>query len=666
MMRDAIEQFRDAIRFAGLVPPDVIETDGKLHRFSTNGKRSDDAGWYVYHANGVPAGAFGNWRSGLSQRWRADIGRTLTPGEEAEYHVKVERIQREREAAKALEQAEAGSEAAGIWKASTPAPDSHPYLIRKGIKAHGARLHHGALTIPMRSDGEIHSLQFIGEDGKKRFLPGGRVTGCYFIIGNPEDAAALCIAEGYATGASIYEATGYPAAVAFNAGNVLPVAKAMRERFTKLQLIVCADDDTGTQGNPGIAKATEAARAVDGLLAIPVFGTSRLPGVSDFNDMAALHGLEAVKRAIASVKAPDKGTSQSGAQNPTGSDSEGWAEPLPLVAKVAAEPYPLDALPDGIRAAIEEVQAFTKAPIALVVSSALGALSLGAQAYIDMKRAERLQGPSSLFLLTIADSGERKSTCDGFFSSSIRQYQEEQAELMKPVLERHKAEMDAWTAERDGLLSAIKDARKKGTSTDELRSDLAALQRDEPKRPRVPMLLLGDETPENLSWVLSQQWPSGGVMSSEAGLIFGAHAMGKDSIMRNLGLLNLLWDGGTHRVGRRTSESFTLKGARLTVALQIQEATLRSFFDKSGTLARGIGFFARFLVAWPESTQGHRPFSEAPANWPQLAAFHRRIAAILNQRVAIALNLIASLVHLSIVFPSIDSIALGRNHGNEV
>ena len=101
--------------------------------------------------------------------------------------------------------------------------------------------------------------------------------------------------------------------------------------------------------------------------------------------------------------------------------------------------------------------------------------------------------------------------------------------------------------------------------------------------------------------------------------------------MRNLGLLNILWDGGVLSIGRRTSESFTVRGARLTVALQVQEATLREFITRSGGLARGTGFFARFLVAWPESTQGFRPFTEAPANWPHLAAFNRRVAAILDQ-----------------------------------
>jgi putative DNA primase/helicase len=319
----------------------------------------------------------------------------------------------------------------------------------------------------------------------------------------------------------------------------------------------------------------------------------------------------------------------------TGLDGQDWPAPQSLTTKVLPEPYPLDALPDTIRAAVEEVAGFVKAPLPMVAASALAALSLASQAHIDAKRAEKLQGPVGLFLLTIADSGERKSTCDGFFTSAIREYQDAQAEAAKPAIKRHEAERDAWTAEREGLLSAIKEAGKKGKSVDSLRSQLAALQDDKPEPPRVPKLLLGDETPENLAWGLAKHWPSAGVVSAEAGIVFGAHGMGKDSVMRNLGLLNVLWDGGSHSVGRRTSESFTVRGARLTVALQIQEATLRSFFDRSGVLARGTGFLARFLVAWPVSTQGYRPFTEAPENWPHLAAFHQRIEAILANPVPI-------------------------------
>ena len=100
-MRNAIDQFRAAIQSAGLIPPDMIEPDGKLHRFASNGTRGDDAGWYTLHADGIPAGSFGDWRSGQSQTWRADIGRTPTPAEEAAHRAKVEAMRREREAEKA-------------------------------------------------------------------------------------------------------------------------------------------------------------------------------------------------------------------------------------------------------------------------------------------------------------------------------------------------------------------------------------------------------------------------------------------------------------------------------------------------------------------------------------------------------------------------------------
>jgi putative DNA primase/helicase len=311
----------------------------------------------------------------------------------------------------------------------------------------------------------------------------------------------------------------------------------------------------------------------------------------------------------------------------------GWPEPQPLAARVAPEPYPLDALPDTLRAAVQEVQGFVQAPLPLVAASALGALSLASQAHIDIQRTERLQGPSGLFLLSIADSGERKTTCDGFFTSAIRAYQDEQAEAAKPAIKEHQAALSAWEATRDGILSSIRESAKKGRDTEGLRADLAQHEMAKPEAPRLPRLILGDETPESLAWSLAKLWPSSGVLSSEAGTVLGSHAMGRDSIMRNLSLLNTLWDGMSLSIGRRTTECFTVRGARLTMALQIQGAALHEFLEKSGALARGSGFLARFLLSWPESTQGRRPFVEAPAHWPHLAAFHRRITAILNQPV---------------------------------
>jgi hypothetical protein len=315
--------------------------------------------------------------------------------------------------------------------------------------------------------------------------------------------------------------------------------------------------------------------------------------------------------------------------------AEEWPDPQPLSVKVEPEPYPLDALPKTIQAAVKEVQGFIKAPVSLVASSALAAVSLANQSYIDVRRANKLEGPTGLFSLTIADSGERKTTSDGFFMSAIREYEAKKAESLDSEIKKNRGDIAGWKAEYEGVLLAIKDKSKKGRVPPALMEDLRELQYHKPEPLRVPRLLRMDDTPESLAWSLAKEWPSAGVISNEAGIVFGAHAMGKDSIMRNLAQLNILWDGGVLPIGRRTSESFTVKGARLTMGLQIQEMVLRSFFDQSKGLARGIGFLARFLIAWPESTQGFRPFSEAPENWPDLAAFHRGITKTLDQEVPI-------------------------------
>lgn len=312
-----------------------------------------------------------------------------------------------------------------------------------------------------------------------------------------------------------------------------------------------------------------------------------------------------------------------------------WTDPQPLTAKVKPEPYPVEALPPTVRMAVEEVAGFVKAPVPLVASSALSALSLALQAHADVKRAEKLTGPIGLYLLTIADSGERKTTCDGFFTKAIRDYEKQQADAFKQPLKDHKAAIGAWEAECGGVKEKIRQLAKAGQPTDSMKMALRDLERNKPNSPRVPRLSYNDATPEALAAGLAQQWPSGGVVSAEAGIVFGSHGMGKDSVMRNLGLLNLLWDGASLTIDRRSTESFTVRGARLTMGLQVQEPTLREFFNRSGALARGTGFLARFLVAWPESTQGSRLFTEAPDNWPHVAEFDRRIAAILNRSVPI-------------------------------
>lgn len=311
-----------------------------------------------------------------------------------------------------------------------------------------------------------------------------------------------------------------------------------------------------------------------------------------------------------------------------------WPEPQSLTAKIDPEPYPVDALPKEVRAAVEEVYGFVKAPMPLVASSALGALSLAAQAHTDVTRAEKLTGPVSLYIMIIADSGERKSTCDVFFTQAIRDYDESQATAAKSILKNHNAAMEAWEAARNGIKDKIRQLAKGGKDTGGLEAKLSLHEKKRPISPRVPRLIYGDTTPEALSYELAKKWPSGGIVTAEAGAILGAHAMGRDSIMRNLALFNMLWDAGTLVIDRKTGESFTVRGVRFSMTIQVQEATLMSFLEQSGGLARGTGFLARLLIARPESTQGSRFFTEPPKNWPALEAFNKRITEILAQSVS--------------------------------
>lgn len=266
----------------------------------------------------------------------------------------LERLRRERaemvkaEAAEAKNrEAEAAKRAEEIFTGAVAADDSHPYLKKKGIKApHGARLYRGSLTIggiacdgalvvPVKNGNELHSLQFITEaDDKKLFLPGGRVKGCYFGIGTPPQAGErFAVAEGIATGASVAEACGLSVVCAFNAYNLAEVAQALKVKYPHAQIVVCADDDAETPGNPGMTKAKAAATAVHGLLAVPDFGAGRKPGSTDFNDLLLASGADAVRQCISTACAIPSDAADDDLDPPP----EGEAE-RPTVAIDAAAP----------------------------------------------------------------------------------------------------------------------------------------------------------------------------------------------------------------------------------------------------------------------------------------------------------------------------------------
>ncbi len=245
-MNDFIDQLKEAMRSRGLMPPANIISDGLIHRCDVEGKGGKNDGSYLLHNDGIPAGGFENHKDCKGwENWCANIGRRLSPEEENFHKQRIERMRVERENAMVQKHQEAREVANLIWAMASPCV-KHGYLTKKRVKAHATKvidaelvrkeapnlspeLKGSLLVIPMRdSAGVLHSLQFITEDGTKRPLTGGRKQGCYFSIGKL--SKVLCITEGFATGASVYEATGYAVAVAFDAGNLLAVAKTLKEK----------------------------------------------------------------------------------------------------------------------------------------------------------------------------------------------------------------------------------------------------------------------------------------------------------------------------------------------------------------------------------------------------------------------------------------------------
>lgn len=222
---------------------------------------------------------------------------------EAEQRARDEAAQLARE----REQADAAIVARERWESASRTGVA-PYLVRKGVGLHGGRVEpDGTLLVPMfDADGVLWSVQTVDASGEKRFPKGGRVKGLHCWIGDPSGADVLLLAEGFATAATLHEASGRPVAVAFNAGNLVDVAAQLRTRFDGVRWIVAADDDRETQQrtgrNPGVDAARRAAAVLGAVVAIP----QELPdGGTDFNDQAAAHGPDSVAAVVwAALDAP--------------------------------------------------------------------------------------------------------------------------------------------------------------------------------------------------------------------------------------------------------------------------------------------------------------------------------------------------------------------------
>ena len=302
-------QFRDALTQAGLVLDEQLIADGKIQRCDVVGKKGGRDGAYLLNLYpNFAAGGFQNWTDGAGWQkwWYRKPGWTPTPEEQAEIDEAIEQARTEAEKERAEAEAVALAKARRMWADANLASPEHPYCARKGVKPDGLRSWRFAdgttsLLVPVL-DGEekLMSLQYIPEEGKKKFKRDCRVGGGHFWVCEPsaDPAGTICICEGWATGESIYQATQHNVVIAFFAGNMLAVAEWVRARNPQAKIILCADDDWRTEGNPGLTKAREAAAKVNGYLAVPKFDANRGEKDTDFNDMVRATGAELVKAVI--------------------------------------------------------------------------------------------------------------------------------------------------------------------------------------------------------------------------------------------------------------------------------------------------------------------------------------------------------------------------------
>ena len=585
---EAIDQFKQAIESAGLTAPDAIHDDGAIHRFSTNGRRGDDSGWYSLHTDGVPAGAFGCWREGMQSTWCAKSDHAMTDAEREAHGQRIKSMKAQREADTLATQQQASETAVALW-AKADTATAHTYLTTKGIKPHGVKAFGDKLLIPMRDTaGTLQSLQTIAPDGDKRFHPGGRVKGCYHSIGKPGGVLVIC--EGYATGASIYECTGSAVAVAFNAGNLDAVALALHTKYPELKIIVAADDDHQTDGNPGMTKAKAAALAVGGLVAMPLFPAGRPDKATDFNDLHQLSGADAVRACIDAAAL----CAEAGADD--------WPEPTPLPnALPPVNVFDADLLPVALRAWVMDIAHRMQCPADFPAVAALVALSslIGARAVIQPKARDDWQVVPNLWGAVVGRPGVKKSPALGEALKPLNRLQANEFELWQ-------AAHDAWAL--DCKVMAMQDdaneRKAKGLAGKDPAAERALLQPvDTLAEPTARRFIVNDATVEKLGELMQQNpWGTLSYRDELYGLLTSLDKQGQEGARA---FMLQSYDGNQgytfDRIGRGTVH---IPRVCLAMIGGIQPGRIQEYVR--GAVAGGSaddGLLQRFgLTVWPDTT----------------------------------------------------------------
>lgn len=292
---------------------------------------------------------------------------------------------------------------------------------------------------------------------------------------------------------------------------------------------------------------------------------------------------------------------------------------------LAPPPYPMDAFPVIVREAGFELMRNVQAPDAMIGMGLISAISLACQSVIDVKLPTGQVRPVSQNLLIVAESGERKSTVYSMLHKPFSELDMNAQRTFEAKLAHYEAELDVWQAKNKGIRRAISKAASKGESTVELDAQLAAQAEVKPKVPRLRYFLRQDITAKAIMEALQGNGESIAITTDEGHVLFQSAAMS------HLGLLNRLWDSPEvlplDRAGR---EQIMAMDPRVSVSIMTQPAPLKAYMEKRGSIAKGNGHWARYLVGWPASKQGFRWVNPNELVWDHLPKLHDRIRELLE------------------------------------
>lgn len=286
--------------------------------------------------------------------------------------------------------------------------------------------------------------------------------------------------------------------------------------------------------------------------------------------------------------------------------------------------YPLNAFLLIVRETGFELIRNVQAPDAMVGMALINAMSMACQGLIDVKLPMGQVRPVSQNLLIVAESGERKSTVASLLLTPFREVDTQAITTHGSKMTLYQTELDGWQAKNKGLRRAISKASSRGEDTTELNSELIEHSKLKPLMPRMRYFLRHDITAKAIMEALQGDGESIAITTDEGHILF------QGSPMSHLGLLNRLWDSPeVLPLDRAGKEQILAMNPRVSVSIMTQKAPLQAYLEKRGSVAKGSGHWARYLVGWPASTQGYRWVNPSEQLWDHLPIFHARINELL-------------------------------------